>query len=57
MNKKALALYFSDDKNKRVLDIITDLLAEKSPSDIAKQYGVARSYVYQIKDKYIGEIK
>ncbi len=52
---KAIELYFSDDKNKRTLDVLTALLNGESPTVIAKQYGIARQHVYVIQDKYIKE--
>lgn len=53
MNKEALKLYFSDEKNKRVLDIITSLITgSENVTQLAKKHGISRVAIYDIAKKY-----
>ena len=41
----------------QVLEIIELLKENKSPTDIAKKFGVSRTTIYNIKKKYLKEIE
>ncbi|WP_282251067.1 hypothetical protein [Vibrio campbellii] len=55
MNQEAINLYFSNEKHKRTLDIITVLLTNENIklARVARDFGVSRQTVNDIFNKYI----
>lgn len=52
MKKEALNLFLADAHNKQILEILTDLLNQKSVKDITVKHGINRDKVYKVAKKY-----
>ncbi len=55
--QKAIELFIADEKHKRTLSIIQELLDGSTKADIANKYGIDRRQVFNIEQKYIKPTK
>lgn len=54
MSQKALELFLTHNESaKQTIEIIARLLNHESPTTIAKELGVHRTWVYQVKSQYL----